>query len=279
MIISRITGGLGNQIFQYAVGKAVSLKHDVPLKLDITSFENYELHNGYRLDQFNVDSEIASLGEIERLKGKDNLHNKIIRRIGIKKSYLRERINNLYQSSVFLRDTVYLDGYWQNAQYFNNIQSVIIQDMQLKGSISANAEKFRLQMLTCNSVGVHVRRGDYLQNSHIGVLDISYYKNAVRIIEEKIKDPVFYIFSNDMDWCRENFKFIRNIVFVDDTESEIDDFILQSECDHNIIANSSFSWWTAWLNKNENKCIIAPKKWMVEDRKNCRWALDDWIEV
>lgn len=281
MIISKITGGLGNQLFQYAVGKAVALHHYVPLKLDITTYETYKLHNGFRLDQFAINADIANTQEIEHLKGKSHLFAKVLRKAGLVKrlGYYVEKERTIYDSQVFARDECYLDGYWQNEQYFTKIREFLLQGLKPKLPLSHQAQAYQLQIANTPSVSLHVRRGDYLNHPEIGVLDLSYYQQAHAYMTSKLEKPIFYIFSNDQAWCKQNFKFIENAVYIEDTQTEIDDIMLMSHCQHNIIANSSFSWWAAWLNNNQGKIVIAPKHWMAVNPKGYKWSPDEWIEI
>ncbi|NCP72632.1 MAG: alpha-1,2-fucosyltransferase [Shewanella sp. CG18_big_fil_WC_8_21_14_2_50_42_11] len=281
MIITKITGGLGNQLFQYAVGKAVSHHHNVPLKLDITAYETYKPHNGYRLDQFAINAEIANTQEIAKLKGANHLLAKVLRKAGQlnKQRYYSEKERTIYDAQVFAREECYLDGYWQNEQYFLKIRDIFLQDITPKFSLSNQAQAYQRQIMASHSVSLHVRRGDYLNHPEIGVLDISYYQQAHAYMVSKVEDPVFYIFSNNLAWCKQNFKFIENAVYIEGTQTEIDDLMLMSQCQHNIIANSSFSWWGAWLNDNSNKIVIAPKRWMAVNPKGYKWSSNDWVEI
>lgn len=278
MIISKIIGGLGNQLFQYAVGKAASLHHNVPLKLDILNYETYKLHNGFRLGQFSAEFQIATETEVEQFKGKSDLIGKINRKLGLKKPYLKEVQNNTFQSSVFSSNQLYLDGFWQNEKYFKQISDNLVADFKVKKDFISINKKFRQEVCKNQSVGIHVRRGDFLKHLDIGVLSLQYYRRAVSYIQDRVEKPTFYLFSDDLNWCRTNLDFIDNAVFVDQTKSELDDFQLMQECKHNIIANSSFSWWAAWLNQNSDKIVVAPKRWMANQPPGCKWALDDWIE-
>ena len=131
---------------------------------------------------------------------------------------------------------------------------------------------------TTNSVSLHVRRGDYLNLKNIGVLDVDYYKQAVAYIRKNVEKPTFYIFSDDLDWCKKSLGFLDDCIYVDRTETEIDDLKLMSCCQHNIIANSSFSWWGAWLNKNPKKTVIAPKSWLLNDPDSSNVILSDWVK-
>jgi len=281
MIVMKISGGLGNQLFQYAVGRAIATQCQVLLKLDVSAYENYKLHNGYRLDQFNINADIANEGEIFQLKGSNNRLFRILRRLGWlkKKTYYAEKQRTIYDTSVFMQAPRYLDGYWQNEQYFSEIRAILLQELWPNQPLSINAQAHQIKIQQTHAVSIHVRRGDYLNHPEIGVLDIDYYKRAVDYIKGKVEAPVFFIFSNDLAWCRENFHFVDTPIFIGDTQTEIDDLMLMSQCRHNIIANSSFSWWAAWLNDNIDKVIVSPKVWMAINKNGYKWSPNTWVEL
>ena len=279
MIISKINGGLGNQMFQYAIAKAIAIKHNKTFKLDITAYETYTLHNGYRLNIFNIEENIATEKDVERLKGKENIFNKILNKFNLLKNVYTEKERTIFDKGVFLRDDIYLDGYWQNEEYFCDIRDEILKDFSLKENNTLKVKEYLEQINNTNSVSIHIRRGDYSKHPEIGILDISYYIDAINFINTKIKNPTFYIFSNDIEWCKSNFDFIGNKVFICDTKTEVDDMTLMRNCRHYIVANSSFSWWSAWLNENEDKIVIAPKKWMAINPNNYKWSPSNWVEL
>jgi hypothetical protein len=282
MIIAKITGGLGNQLFQYAVGKAVADFHQVELKLDITAYRTYTLHNGCRLELFDITADIATDKEILQFKGSNSFFSKILRKIGMfqKSSYYSEKQRTIFDQNVFSFFDRYLDGYWQNEQYFLGIREKLIVELKSSNPISSNAIEYQSKINYTNSISLHVRRGDYLNHSEIGVLDVSYYQKAVKYLSDIIENPVFFVFSNDLEWCYKNFEFIEgNCIFVENTKSEIDDLVLMSLCKHNIVANSSFSWWGAWLNNNVDKIVVAPKKWMAVNPNEYKWVPNNWVEL
>jgi hypothetical protein len=282
MIIVKIIGGIGNQLFQYAVGRAVANYHQVPLKLDITGYETYNLHNGFRLDQFNIEANLATPAEVTILKGGSNILYRLLRAAGLVKfkTYYAEKQRSIYDPAVFEESSRYLDGYWQNEKYFLQIRQVLLEEFSSKTPLSTLAQGYLSRIQNTNAVSLHVRRGDYLRHPEIGVLDLSYYQQAHSYLISKVENPVFYIFSNDQAWCKQNLKFIENALYIEDTATEIDDLILMSQCRHNIVANSSFSWWGAWLNKNVNyKIIIAPKKWRRDDLQNFKYLPDSWVKI
>ena len=280
MIIAKLKGGLGNQLFQYSVGRAVALHHKLPLKLDITVFDTYKLHNGYRLDQFAIQADIATENEIINLKGGHNVLSSALRKAGLykRKSFFKEKRSSYFDARVFKNNFVYLDGYWQNELYFSNIREVLLRELSPINSMNDLGCDYLEPINKCNSVSLHVRRGDYLNLKNINVLDVDYYMKAVEYIRKSIEKPTFFIFSDDLDWCKKSLGFLDGCIYVDRTQTEIDDLKLMSFCRHNITANSSFSWWGAWLNQNPNKIIIAPKGWLLNDTGSNNIIPSDWVQ-
>ncbi len=278
MTIVKINGGLGNQMFQYAIAKAVSMKTNQVFKLDISAYETYKLFD-YRLNIFNIDEKIATKKDIQYFKGQNNLLNKILLKLKLKKKIYNEKERTIYDNKVFDKENIYLDGYWQNEKYFVDIRDEILRDFSLKKTTIVNVDNYLEKIHNTNSISIHVRRGDYSKHPEIGILDISYYEKAVEYISRRVENPIYYIFSNDIKWCQENFKFIENKIFINSTKTEIEDMVLMKNCKHNIVANSSFSWWSAWLNENDNKIVIAPKKWMAINPNNYKWIPSYWIEL
>jgi len=278
MIISKISGGLGNQMFQYAIAKSIAMKNKDIFKLDISAYKRYKLHNGYRLNAFNIEENIANKNEIFKLRSFDN---RIVRRLKFlkKNTYYQEKERTVYDCNVWNYDNIYLDGYWQNESYFLNIREVLLKEFSLKNDISLLAQRYLREIDSSQSVSIHVRRGDYLKHPEIGVLDMEYYRESVSYMVNHLENPVFYIFSNDISWCKAHFKFIEKSIFIEETESELEDMELMKHCSHNIVANSTFSWWGAWLNENEKKIVIAPKKWMAVNTKNYKWIPKSWMEI
>ena len=280
MIIIKIKGGLGNQLFQYAVGRALALHHRLPLKLDLTIFKTYKLHR-YLLDQFAIQADIATEDEIIKLKGRNNVLFSALRKAGLvkRKSYLKEKRSSYFDASVFKNDDVYLDGYWQNELYFSDIREELLRDLTSISSMSELGVVYMEGIKKSNSVSLHVRRGNYLNLKNFNVLDINYYMKAVEYMRKNVEKPTFYIFSDDLEWCKNSLGFLDNCIFVDSTKTEIDDLKLMSFCKHNIIANSSFSWWGAWLNQNCKKTVIAPKGWLLNDPSSSNVILSDWVKM
>jgi hypothetical protein len=273
MIIVRIIGGLGNQMFQYAFYKNLETKY-TNVKCDVVGYDKYTLHNGFNLEKaFNLKVNKASLEEIKSVTNfyDSSIFSKIIRKIiGEKASHINEN-----KFTWDLLDTgldLYIDGYWQSEKYFGEHE-------QLKNTFSFKKDPGLKQkeivglITTCNSVSLHVRRGDYIGNKTYVNLGEEYYNNSIALIQNHISDAVFFIFSDDDSWVKENhftqLKPKSNIIFVEkDIQKPHNDMRLMALCKHNIIANSSFSWWGAWLNNNENKIVVAPKQWYNDSDMN-----------
>ncbi|MBL4708757.1 MAG: alpha-1,2-fucosyltransferase [Flavobacteriales bacterium] len=288
MIISRISGGLGNQMFQYAIAKSMAKKNNDISKLDVFFYPKQTLRK-HELNKFNIEEDIASKKECNNLRASEGFIFKVKNKLGLNisrpKFYTYEYNITSFDKEVFDKNgDIYLDGFWQNENYFKSIREEIINDFTPKDRISDEVNRYLQDIKSVNSVSLHIRRGDYLADKHTnsvhGVSGLDYYKNATEYISTKIENPIFYIFSDDITWCKENFTFLQNKIFIDDTKSAIDDLELMKKCKHNIIANSTFSWWGAWLNQNDKKIVIAPKVWFIDEKwQNLSITLNDWIKI
>jgi hypothetical protein len=271
MIIIRLKGGLGNQLFQYSAGRQLSIKQNVPLKFDF-SFLDAEPTNYTKryleLDKFNINIETASEKEI-----------KIIRRQRWRNifvpTWIKERETDCYDKFSRAGKNCYLDGYFQSEKYFINISEQIRNELIFRDSLLNEDWAEKKYIKFSNSVSLHFRRSDYVSNLNAnqvhGVCSMDYYQKAIRMIVEKVENPQFFIFSDDIQWVMQNFKTDYPSVFVEKKDENLhSDFQLMSLCKHNIIANSSYSWWAAWLNKNENKIVIAPEKWYANKKKQSK---------
>lgn len=265
MIISRIRSGLGNQLFQYALGRRIAHLNNVVLKLDITSFESYELRT-YRLNHFNILENIATKDEIDKIKKKSTLLERF--KPQYKHSYVKELNRLKFDPNILtLTDNVYIEGSWQSENYFKDIESIIRKDFTLRKRLDSINEKMAQKIKTDESISIHVRRGDYISNPYInqlfGTCPIDYYMLAIEKMVAITSKPHFFVFSDDINWSKENLKIEYPITYVNINGPDKDyaDLYLMSLCKHHIIANSSFSWWGAWLCSNKEKSIIAPRKW------------------
>jgi hypothetical protein len=269
LIIVKINGGLGNQMFQYAAAKAVSLRNDTILKVDITEFKKQKIHNGYRLNLFNIDENIASKAEINTLKTSTNPFIRKLIRAGVlprMKTWHSEKkgFKTKVDTDIFSHKELYLDGLFQTQEYFAHIKELLAKEFALKDALSVKAELYMRLIKNSDSVSVHVRRGDFI---NLGwCLELDYYKEAVKFISDRHPTSSFFVFSDDVKWCKEHLTFIQNPTFVEGAKNEAEDLELMKNCRHNIIPNSTFGWWAAWLNQNSDKIVIAPKQWLEDDK-------------
>jgi hypothetical protein len=279
MIIVNLKGGLGNQIFQYAVGRHLSIKLNVPLALDVSGFATDPLRN-YRLDSFNIKAELVSpvtnsLQQklINRFRSPKNPLNRLFQR---KHQMVRENGFPFQENILNSPDNSYLDGYWQSEKYFLPIQEMIRQDLTLVQPLPPHLQELVKQIHNTNSISLHVRRGDYASNpvttAYHGLYSTEWYANAAAQMQKDVSDAHFFIFSDDYEWVRSNIKLDGPCTFVQPSPDgqEAQDLYVMSQCKHNIIANSSFSWWAAWLNAHSNKKVIAPARWFVGDHSDTK---------
>lgn len=292
MVITNIIGGLGNQMFQYAAGRAVSIKNDLPLKLDISSFSNYALHQGFELDRvFDCNAVVASKRDFHSVLGFQSWA--CVRRIILRpsmaafccKEFVIEPHFNYWSGINDQAGSCYLYGYWQSEKYFANLSEQIRKDFTFKYSIeNLNAELLK-QINQVNAVSLHVRRGDYVSNPETtathGLCSLDYYMEAIKYIAERISAPHFFVFSDDIDWVKNSLKIEFPHQYVDHNHGaeSYNDMRLMSLCKHHIIANSSFSWWGAWLNQSTSKIVIAPKKWFAHSADVKDLLPKNWVKL
>jgi hypothetical protein len=276
MVIVALFGGLGNQMFQYACGKAIAKKLGVELKLDISlildrSKSKDFTFREYELGAFNIKEQIASIKEVRQY-----VPNLYIASDYKKKLFKIKRILNrralYFEKSKFefdkriesVNDHSYIYGYFQTEKYFQSIGDEILNSFSIREVLDDANNYIIKQLKSENAISIHIRRGDY-QNSDFELLDITtYYLKAIEIITKEVENPIFYFFSDDIIWTEEkfrNFEINKKFILHNTGEKSFIDMILMSHCQHNICANSTFSWWGAWLNRNPQKIIIVPKKW------------------
>ena len=278
MVIVRLHGGLANQMFPYAAGRRLSQVIGTQLKLDIAGFSVYHERSDidfrqYGLSVFNIEESFATPDEIAKLtmvqQGKLTgfvhrlFHNKPKR----PKSYVREKHIHFDPDILSLHDDVYLDGNWNSWHYFADIESIIRSDFTFRNPATGENRIFLEKIMSCESASLHVRRGDYANdvktNSIHGTCSLEYYQSAMQFIAARVKDPHFFVFSDDLNWVKDNLRIPFSCTFVDCNGplSGHEDMRLMSHCNHNVIANSGFSWWASWLNQHHGKIVVAPRKW------------------
>ncbi len=271
MIIMRLMGGLGNQMFQYALGRRLALDRNVPLKLYLDWYKKVD-DRRYELDHLNINAEIASYEEFFRLTyySRNWFTRKVYKIYQYPISYYRKRYvieqePRKFDSNILhVPKTAYLIGYWASERYFKPIQAMIRDEFSSSIPLSESHQKLSLKMQNDpNSVSVHIRRGDYVSLPGFLVLPIDYYQRAAAYINQNISSPHFYVFSDDIEWVRVHLKFNCEMTFIEPSTGRKDfpDMHLMSQCRHHINANSSFSWWGAWLGEKSDSIVIVPNQW------------------
>jgi len=285
MKIVRFLGGLGNQMFQYAFYKALQ-KRFPNVKADLQGYTAYALHNGLELENiFNIQLNKAPTftSNLYYLHNRKWIYRKLRQILNLRKSYKEEQI--LFSFDPFFLENptpAYYWGYWQNHQYFSSVAKELQLDFRFKNPLTPQNQETLAQIQQSNSVSIHIRRGDYLKDPFLGGLcRPEYYQQAISYIQTRVSSPEFFIFSDDISWCREKLSLPDSnfISWNTGTESYID-MQLMSGCKHQIIANSSFSWWAAWLNVYPEKIVICPKKWANDPNPMVNMSFPDkWISL
>lgn len=287
MIITHLKGGLGNQMFQYACGYSIAKDYKSTNKLDISYFSSIPSNHTKRvfeLSQFNISSSVAKDSEIKELIRRKNYISKLIGNISSKVYTIFTGIYPI--EKYFGIKNLYLDGYFQSEEFFIKYRDDILKEFTLIKDLETKEYKEVSNNISAgkNTISMHIRRGDYVADlktaKHHGILDVEYYKEALAHIN--IENPSIYVFSDDIDWVKVNFTFLpKKTYFVSKHKfSSAQEMTLMSLCKHNIIANSSFSWWGAWLNQNNEKIVIVPKKWTQSLLSiNTRITPKDWYRI
>jgi hypothetical protein len=290
MIITHVIGGLGNQLFQYAMARRIAYKNNLTLKLDISDFSTYKLHE-FRLNQFNIAAETATQEEIRKfIKNRNKIYLKLVRTYNsllpfTLRSYLKERFFYYDSETTKLSDNIYLEGHWPSEKYFLDIEHIIRQEFTLKSEMDAYHQALKKQIENADSVSIHIRRGDYVSNHTAnqihGICPLEYYHNAIDVLTKKIENPHFFIFSDDPKWAYDNLKIPYTTTMIQrEGRRDYEDLILMSSCKHHIIANSTFSWWGAWLNPRQDKIVISPARWYQGADYDTRDLLpSSWITI
>ena len=288
MKIVNIIGGLGNQMFQFAL--YLALRNRFPseeIKIFTGAYKGYSKHNAYELDRvFGLSAPEATKADMRRLAYP--YLNYRMWQIGFhllpqRSTMLNEKIFGHYYPEAFDKADCYYDGYWQNERYFADIRQEILMAYTPISIDQRNASVAR-KLTTCNSVSIHVRHGDFLDKKiYRGICDIDYYRNAIERVLKETDVEQFCIFSNDMEWCKDSIVPLlhgKEYILADwntGADSYLDMYLM-SQCRHNIIAHSSFSWWGAWLNQYPQKIVIGPRKWV--NIKNSEFQLNpSWIKI
>lgn len=305
MIITRIQGGLGNQMFQYAIGRIFAEINKDDLFLDTLGLYipvEGHLSRDFMLDAFNIKAFIASDTLIKKITKGSLLNNLKIKKIKYLKQiifdekdpgkcfikhaeYVLKPEFHKYYPELLKKEKVdyYLDGYWQSYKFFTNYEDIIKQHFTIKKEYLTFDKIFIEQINSSQSVSLHVRLTDRVATefslSFYRYLDWSYYEKAIQIIKERIPNPHFFIFSDNLQWCKDNIQIDSPVTYVS-TDDEFNDMYLMGQCKHHIIAHSTFSWWAVWLNYNSDKVVVTPEKWFNAQTDNLEDLLPEaWIKI
>lgn len=288
-VIVRLIGGLGNQMFQYAMGLAVASRIQGELRLDTDFVGSGIAHRQFELDQ-------AFVGPFHRATP-DEMRSVLGWRIHFRRAMGRPALSFLWSERVVverslefsyqladLAASAYLVGYWQSETYFLNVEQELRARFSFVAPDVAN-EALLGEIGSCESVAMHIRRGDYAEISSVtachGLCPPSYYERAAQLLLARQPKLRFFLFSDDLDWTRDNIKLPADCNFVDINRgnSSFNDMRLMSRCTHQVIANSTFSWWGAWLNGNPEKLVIAPERWFAAGEAANSICPPTWVRL
>ncbi|MBN1585116.1 alpha-1,2-fucosyltransferase [Candidatus Uhrbacteria bacterium] len=298
LTVVRLKGGLGNQLFQYAAGRAIAVRNGSGLKLDITGYGDQAglaTPRTFALAPFVIQAGFANRDEIGGFIGKVSGWKGLVGRLwrklrrkdtGVLEKVVSESGFGFDPEILGKRGDLYLDGFWQSEKYFSDIAETIRREFTLKkeGEL-LNTEIARRIGGKSGSVSLHVRRGDYVTdpntNAYHGTCSPEYYGEAIGLIAEKVSNPHFFVFSDDIEWVKANIGIDYPVTYVSgEGRPDYEELRLMSYCRHNIIANSSFSWWGAWLNPNPDKIVIAPKRWFSGASQDTGDLIpESWIRI
>lgn len=283
MIISKITSGLGNQLFQYALARHLARKTASTLYFDL-SYYNYQYSDDtvrhFKLDRFSIPYKRLDHSPLRYLaKGTKLLPDRslppLVRWVNEKQFHHDADVLKTAAACIIL------NGFWQSEKYFAESADVIRQELTVPSNPRPAFQRYREQIrVSAMPVSLHVRRGDYVNHpafsQTFGFVGLDYYKRAIQFMDSQFGDCQFFVFSDDPAWVQQNLPLKNNAVLVRNTgdDSDLDDLLLMSACRHHVIANSSFSWWGAWLNPDPRKHVVAPKQWY---RNQPTWDTKDLV--
>ena len=297
MIYIKLQGGLGNQMFEYAFAKALSLKCNDELVLDLSGITN-ETHNVYSLEHFNItDYKVIDKYDVANKKKlgykiKEHFTWRALNSGGVAKKYKVEKnlqwLFNMFgiysctdgyvkTHKSFSKDK-YLEGFFQSSKYFNEYKDVIKKEFTVKDKMLTRNKKYYNDIVDSESVCLHIRRGDYTKVTNHLVCTLDYYKKAIKLMNKKLKNPKYFVFSDDIEWVKKNLK-IDNAVYIEGNNPNYEELRLMYSRKNIIITNSSFSWWASYLSDNDKKIVIAPSRWFNDPNQISHIFEDSWIKI
>ncbi len=296
MIVSRLMGGHSNQLFQYAIGRQLAERHNTNLLLDVTWFKeavDVDTPRNFELDVYPLVAKTTNLRGFRIIDPRqpENGKLRLLHKLQPSKSLQKYYEPGLgYNEAVLnLPDNSYLEGFWQNEKYFKKIRSQLLKELEPTTPLNKPGQQLLAKIKGSESVWLHIRRGDYVNNKNTqafhGLKDLAYYQKALELLVKKLPQPkrkqvTLFVCSNDIPWCKQNLNFSFPTFFVEN-ELGSDDMRIVKYCKHDILANSSFSWWGAWLNQHPDKIVIAPNQWFQDKKANQEIEIvpPDWIKL
>jgi len=290
MIIVRLIGGLGNQMFQYALGRSISALHNTELKFDTSYLEeknNAHTARYYELGAFGInavanDAELKPYYNIQNSRIRRRLHRNLPQWL-FSHHIITEPSHAFHAEILKSPNNSLLTGFWQTEKYFTGIEETIRSNFKFTTPLDYKSKAIADKINSSNSLSLHIRRGDYIANQaankYHGIINKEYYAKAVNLISSRHNNSHLFIFSDDIEWTKQHLQFDTPTDYIQGNNAIID-MQLMSLCKHNIIANSSFSWWGAWLNQNKNKIVIAPDKWFNKSSIDTKDVIpSNWIKL
>lgn len=298
MIFLKLQGGLGNQMFEYAFARALSIRTNDKICLDMSGLTNLT-HNVYSLDHFNI-TNVETINNYHVEKNKKlgyKISNHFIWRAynkgGLRKKFKIEKkmqivfntfgiyscTDGYVKTYKSLSKDKYVEGFFQSSKYFSKYIDIIKNELLVKDKILPQNKDILKEIKKSESICIHIRRGDYTVVTNHLVCTIEYYKKAVELMKSEIKNPRFFVFSDDINWVKENIDFNCNVTYVEGNNPNYEELRLMYSCKHFIISNSSFSWWAQYLSKNKNKIVVAPSRWFNDKNQICDIYEENWIKI
>jgi hypothetical protein len=302
MVIVNLMGGLGNQMFQYATAKRLSLSLKTELRVDVSGFgkNTRNREHTYQLGQFNIQASHATSTDLRRFRTRKRGHFRFIpdlRKWGFRRrestsgtNFYEETGGSCFKPEILkLRNDTYLYGYFNSYKYFDSIRKELLPEYTPKSGLTDDGRRTESLIEKTGSISIHFRRGDYVDDPEIrkgidGIITEPYFRNALAVVIEKTPDPHLFVFSNDIAWVKENHSFPCDVTFVDFNPPQrgYEDLWLMSRCKHNITAGgSTFSWWAAYLNPNKDKIVVRTKDVNNDPRYNhsSDYFPPEWVVV
>ncbi|MEG0837274.1 MAG: alpha-1,2-fucosyltransferase [Akkermansia sp.] len=287
--VIKLQAGLGNQMFQYAFGQAQKMSLDEKILYDVSWFEqDKRALNGATWRNYGLGVFKAELSLVDKVRTSDIFYGNVpiiswMKRKFSKKYHLVRELDAHEYRDDFLktRGNVYYEGYFQNENYLSLIREQLLNDFQLRKPLNNQNKVMLGKIRNINAVSLHVRRGDYLAANFLNVCSLDYYHNAIKWMGQNIENPHFFIFSDDIPWVAEHLlcEYAHTLVDINDSDTDYCDLELMKNCQHQIISNSSFSWWGAWLNRNPDKIVIAPTPWYANPLRNSEGLIpSSWMK-